>query len=62
MRENASMDAMLVLQDAIMEGVIDHQALSEVVEATKPRMTREAYWDRFCSAEPWAPECLIYDI
>ena len=62
MRENASMDAMLVLQDAIMEGVIDHQALSEVVEATKPKMTREAYWDRFCSAEPWAPECLIYDI
>ena len=56
------MDAMLTLQDAIMEGVIDHQALSEVVEATKPKMTREAYWDRFCSAEPWAPECLIYDI
>ena len=61
MRENASRDAMLVLQEAIMDGVLDQQALSDVVEATAPKRATEPFWEDFCELYPSNPECLIYE-
>lgn len=61
MRDNASMDAMLVLQEAILDGVLDQDALSDVVAATAPDHKADLYWEGYCDLNPSSPECLIYD-
>ena len=56
------MDAMLVLEESLRDGVIDSNALSEVVNATSMKRDHQSYWDNYCSMDPSAPECLIYDV
>jgi len=62
MRDNASMDAMLVLEEALREGVLDTDALADVCEATSPSKPAENFWDEYCGLYPSDPECLIYDV
>ena len=61
MRENASMDAMKVLEEALREGVVDQDALAELCHATSPKNAKNLYWEEFCNDNPNAPECLLYD-
>lgn len=61
MRENATMDAMLVLEESLRDGIIDSKALAEVVHATAMKRDHQSYWDNYCLMDPSAPECLIYD-
>ena len=62
MRENASMDSILKLEEALREGYLDTEALAEVCDATSPKSTTNVYWDEYCELYPSSPECLIYDV
>lgn len=56
------MDAMIVLEEALREGHIDKEALADICDATRPKMTTNVFWDEYCELDPSAPGCLIYDV
>ena len=58
MRFNASMDnEMNALEQSLREGSLDKEALAALTQKPEKRN----FWDTYCDATPWEPECLIYD-
>ena len=58
MSENARLDSMQSLTDGLAEGRLDKDALRGLTERT----SHDRFWDDFCSRNPDALECRLYDV
>ena len=59
MRYNSTMDdAMSALEHSLREGTLDQEALEELKRTKEPKAN---FFDMHCEANPWEPECLIYE-
>ncbi len=59
MRYNSNMDdAMNALEHSLREGTLDQEALEELKQTKEPKAN---FFDTYCEANPWEPECLIYE-
>ena len=50
-------NAMNALEQSLREGSLDKEALAALTQKPEKRN----FWDTYCDATPWEPECLIYD-
>lgn len=58
MSENVKLDSMVALTQGLAEGRLDTSALRDLTERT----AHDTFWDDFCSRNPDALECRLYDV